>query len=280
MDTLTDGIRLLPFLFITYLAMEYIEHKTSSKARRVMKESGKWGPVFGGVLGIVPQCGFSTAASSLYAGRIITLGTLFAVYLSTSDEMLPVLLSEQAPFGMIAKILAVKAAIGMLAGFLIDAVICRKRNGMGEELRIGYMCDQQNCNCGKDGILKPAFNHTLQVFTFILAISFLINLAVGFMGEEKLTAVISDKAILGVALAGSVGLIPGCAPSVALTRLYLEGVLGAGAMMAGLLAGSGSGLLVLYRVNDDIRENIKITLLLYIIGVLAGILIEQTGLAF
>ena len=280
LDTIIDGIKLLPFLFLTYLVMEYIEHKTGSKAAQIMKKSGKWGPLPGSVLGVVPQCGFSAAASNLYAGRIITLGTLFAVFLSTSDEMLPILISEQINPFTIIKILAVKVIIGMLAGFLIDFLIRKKRNGSEEELRIEHMCDHHHCHCKEGKILRSALSHTLQIFLFILLISFLLNLAIGFAGEDKLAAFISAKPILGPILAALVGLIPNCASSVVLTQLYLEGVLSAGAMLAGLLSGSGVGLLVLFKVNDDIRENIWITLLLYEIGVVAGILIELKVLVF
>ncbi|MDE6184515.1 MAG: arsenic efflux protein, partial [Lachnospiraceae bacterium] len=245
-DTLSDGIKLLPFLFVTYLIMEYIEHKTSRKARKVMKRSGKWGPVIGGILGIVPQCGFSTAASNLYAGRIITLGTLSAVFLSTSDEMLPILISQKAPANTIFRILLVKAAAGVLAGLVIDFMIQVKKGMEQEELRIEHMCDHQHCHCGEGKIVKSAVSHTLQIFVFIILISFLLNLLIGYVGEDMLAAFISEKSVLGPVVAGLIGLIPNCASSVVLTQLYLEGVLGAGSMIAGLLAGSGVGLLVLY----------------------------------
>ena len=279
-DTLIDGIKLLPFLFFTYLVMEYIEHKTSSKAAQIIKKSGKWGPALGSILGVVPQCGFSAAASNLYAGRIITLGTLFAIFLSTSDEMLPILISEQAPIAMIFKILALKVVIGMIAGFVIDLLIRRKKGAQVEEMRIEHMCDHEHCHCGEGNIFKSALSHTLQIFFFIILISFLLNLIIEFAGEDKLAAFISAKPFIGPLLAGLVGLIPNCAASVIITQLYLEGVLGAGAMIAGLLAGSGVGLLVLFRVNDNWKENFKITMLLYAIGVVAGILIEITGVNY
>lgn len=278
-DTLLDGIKLLPFLFITYLVMEHIEHKTSHKTRQIMKNSGKWGPVFGGLLGVVPQCGFSAAASNLYAGRVITLGTLAAIFLSTSDEMLPILISEQVAVGTILRILAIKIVIGVLAGFVID-LFCRKQKKAGEEeLRINHICEHEHCNCGKESILKSAVYHTFQIFLFILVISFGLNLIISFVGEENLAMLVSGNLFLGPVFAGLVGLIPNCASSVVLTQLYLEGMLGAGAMLAGLLAGSGVGLLVLYRVNDNVKENIRITVLLYIIGTISGIVIEMLGIA-
>lgn len=280
LDTLKDGIKLLPFLFLTYLIMEYIEHKTSEKTRQIMKKSGKWGSVFGGLLGIVPQCGFSAAASNLYAGRIITLGTLLAVFLSTSDEMLPILISEKAPVQTVIKILAVKASIGILAGVLTDFFMRRKKESVKEGLRIEHMCDHQHCHCSENKILKSALNHTFQIFIFIVIITFLLNLLISGIGEERLASVILGKSVFGPVIAGLVGLIPNCASSVALTQLYLKGLLSGGSLIAGLLAGSGVGLLILYKVNDDIKENIRITLLLYGIGVLSGILIEASGILF
>lgn len=280
METIIDGVRLLPFLFVTYLIMEYIEHKTSEKTEEVIKKAGRFGPIPGGLLGMIPQCGFSAAASNLYAGRIITLGTLFAIFLSTSDEMLPILISEQAPMTTIVKILGAKAVIGILAGFVIDLVIRKKHQGEKEHLRIEHMCDHEHCHCNEGNIFKSAISHTLQIFLFILVISFVINIVIGLVGEGALAAFLSGKPVIGPLLSGIVGLIPNCAASVVITQLYLEGVLSAGAMMAGLLVGSGVGLLVLFRANDNVKENISITLLLYIIGVAAGIVIELMGIVF
>lgn len=273
-DALLDGIKLLPFLFLTYLVMEYIEHKTSQRTGMILQKSGKWGPVLGGMLGVVPQCGFSAAASNLYAGRIITLGTLFAVFFSTSDEMLPVLISEQAPLPVIAKILGIKAAIGILAGLSVDLWIRKTRGSEKEGLRIEHICDHQHCHCGEGKILTSALRHTVQIFFFIFLISAALNLIIGLIGEARLGEFLSEKPVLGPAMAGLIGLIPNCASSVLLTQLYLEGVLGGGSMIAGLLSGSGVGLLVLFRVNDNLKENIKIMLILYGVGVIAGVIIE------
>lgn len=276
-DTLLDGIRLLPFLFVTYLVMEYIEHKTSEKSRQVMKKSGKWGPAIGGLMGVAPQCGFSAAAANLYAGRIITPGTLIAVFLSTSDEMLPVLISEQAPLGLILKILAAKAVIGICAGFLTDLLLRDRIGSRGDEMRIERLCDHQYCHCGEGRILSSALRHTVQIFVFILGISFLLNLLVEAAGQERLETLLCGRTLLGPLFAGLIGLIPNCASSVLLTRLFLSGMLSAGSMLAGLLAGSGVGLLVLFKVNDNLRENLRIALLLYVVGVVCGIAMEAAG---
>ena len=245
-----------------------------------MKSSGKWGPALGGALGVFPQCGFSAAASNLYAGRVITMGTLAAVFLSTSDEMLPILISEKVSAGTIFRILAVKVFVGILAGFLIDLLHRRQKGTDTEELRIEHICEHQHCNCEKESVFQSALRHTVQIFLFILVISLALNLLIHFAGEERLAMLVSGNPVLGTMAAGLVGLIPNCASSVVLTQLYLEGLLGAGAMLAGLLAGSGIGLLVLYRVNDDMKENIRITVMLYATGVLAGIFIEMSGMTF
>ncbi len=266
-----DSLKLVPFLFLTYLAMEYLEHRAGAKTEKLVGKAGKFGPLIGGLLGAVPQCGFSAAASGLYAGRVISLGTLLAIYLSTSDEMLPILISEKQPLSLIFPILLAKVAIGAAAGFLIDLFLFRKK---GEEHHhIHEICEHEHCHCEK-GILRSAVSHTLQITFFILLITFALNLIFHFVGEDALANLILNRPILGPVLAGAVGLIPNCAASVAITQLYLSGAMSAGAMMAGLLSGAGTGLLVLFRVNHDKKENLKILGLLYAIGVLAGIVIE------
>lgn len=274
LDSLIDGVKLLPFLLVTYLVMEFLEHKAGNRMQEMVQRAGKAGPVIGSILGIFPQCGFSAAASNLYAGRIITLGTLFSIYLSTSDEMLPIMISEKAPVSMILKILAVKVLVGMLAGFAVDLLLHRK-----QEMQIEHLCEQHHCHC-EEGIWKSALHHTLEIFVYILLISFVLNLIIGYVGEEALGNLLMNRPVIGELIAGLVGLIPNCAASVVITQLYLEGVLSAGAMMTGLLAGSGVGILVLLRVNDDKKENLRIILLLYAAAVSAGIVLELLGVVF
>lgn len=278
-DTLSDGIKLLPFLFLTYLAMEYLEHKAGNSMQRTIQKSGKWGPVIGGVLGAFPQCGFSAAASNLYAGRVITLGTLLSIYLSTSDEMLPVLISENAGIDMILKILGFKIVIGMAAGILIDFLISRFYRGKDEQLQIGHMCEQHHCHCER-GILKSALHHTVEIFLYLLLISFALNIVIAVIGEDFLANLILNRPVIGELIAGAVGMIPNCAASVVITQLYLKGILGAGALMSGLLSGAGVGILVLLRVNDRRRDNVGIIALLYAVGVLAGLIVELLGVRF
>ena len=276
LDTTIDALKILPFLFLTYIIMEYIEHKMSKKTKTLIQKSGKVGPLYGGILGILPQCGFSAAASNLYVARIITLGTLIAVYLSTSDEMLPILISEQVSVGIIIKILLLKAFIGILAGFVIDFVL-RKKEKQTENIK--HLCEHEHCHCNEKNILVSALKHSLNIFIFIYITSFLLNLLFSYIGEETLAGFILNKPIISEFLAGIVGLIPNCAASVVITELYINGIISLGAMMSGLLVGAGVGLLILFRINDNLKENLKITLLLYLIGVLSGILVEISGIS-
>ncbi|MCM1087762.1 MAG: arsenic efflux protein [Muribaculaceae bacterium] len=278
-DTLLDGVKLLPFLFCTYLVMESLEHMSGSKMQSVIQKAGKSGPILGSILGAFPQCGFSAAASNLYAGRIITLGTLLSIYLSTSDEMLPILISEKAGAPMIFKILGMKILIGMAAGLVIDFIISRVLKKKKEELQIEHMCEHSHCHC-EEGVVKSALRHTLDIFVYIIVITFILNLLVDFVGEEFLANLILNRPVIGTLIAGAVGLLPNCAASIVITELYLQGILGAGAMIGGLLVGAGVGLLVLLRVNDRPAENAKIIALLYGIGVISGIAVELLGISF
>lgn len=274
-DSFIDSAKLVPFLFVTYLVMEYLEHKAGDKMQAAIRKAGKGGPVIGGILGIFPQCGFSAAASNLYAGGIITMGTLLAVFLSTSDEMLPIMISANVNIGAIVKILAVKVIVAVLAGFIIDLIFCRNVKDMD----IGQLCIQHHCHCEK-GIWKSALYHTLETFLYVFTLSLVLNLVISWIGEEVLSSVLFNRPVVGALLAGFIGLIPNCAVSVAITQLYLNGVLSAGALLAGLLSGTGAGLLVLIQVNDDGRENARFVGLLYLVGVVSGIIVEMAGITF
>ena len=278
-DALIDSIKLLPFLFITYLIMEYIEHKTSDKSKEAIKKSGKFGPIIGSILGIFPQCGFSVSATNLYAARVITLGTLISVYLSTSDEMLPIFISEAVPVTTILKILGIKLVIGMIAGILIDLCLRLKNRNKDEEEKIVDLCEKEHCHCGH-GIVKSALKHTINIFIFILIITLLINIAIYFVGEERIASFIEINPVLGPVLAGIIGLIPNCASSVILTKLYLENIVTATTMISGLLVNAGVGLAVLFKMNKGIKQNILIVILLYAIGVISGLLLQLIGSNF
>lgn len=271
LDAVLDTLKLLPFLFLTYLVMEYLEHKTGEKTERMIRKAGYFGPFIGSLLGAFPQCGFSAAASNLYAGRVITLGSLFAIYLSTSDEMLPILISEKAPVKTIGLILLGKILTGMIVGAAVDAIV--GKFGKQEHEHIHEICEHDHCHC-EEGILKSALHHTVQIAFYIFLIGLALNTLLHFVGEDVLGSIILNRPILGPVLASLVGLIPNCAGSVVITQLYLTNVISTGAAFAGLLTGSGVGLLILFRVNHDRKENFRILALLYGIGVVVGILLE------
>lgn len=272
LDTLLDTVRLIPFLLVTYLLMEWIEHKTKQKMDRLVKDRGIGGPIVGGLLGIFPQCGFSASAANLYAGRLISVGTLIAIFISTSDEMLPILISEQVGLGIVGRILLFKVSVAIVAGIIIDLIYktLKKNSSLN---RIHSMCEKDHCHC-EDGMIRSAIHHTVQITAFILLISFVLNTCIFLIGEETLSGLMLHQPVLGPLLAGLVGLIPNCAASVMLTQLYLEGMLSLGAMLSGLIAGSGIGLLVLFKVNADKKENMTILGMLYAIGAGTGILID------
>lgn len=346
LDAILDTVKLIPFLFITYMGMEYLEHKAEKHTTGMLEKAGHFGPLIGAVVGILPQCGFSAAASSLFAGGVISVGTLIAVFLSTSDEMLPIFISEGVHPATMLRILATKAMLGLISGFLLDIFMRHGRHTKAPEKHIHDLCVHEHCACDDDaeeedmlhtadahggeafhahdvqashhsheanadehahrhvaeehhshehahaghhhhhhqkgflGIAMPALHHTIQITGFIFFITLIITLLVEGIGAEAIGHFLSGKPIVGVFLAGVVGLIPNCAASVSITQLYLMGILNAGQMMAGLLVGAGVGLLVLFRTNDHPNENLRITIMLYGLGVFWGLVIEYLGIVF
>ena len=268
-----DSVKILPFLFITYLVMEYLEEKMNAKTIAVLQKSEKSGPIWGALLGMLPQCGFSASASNLYAGRMITVGTLLAVYLSTSDEMLPMMISASVEPGFIIKVVLLKAGIGMLAGCIIDYVWQKLLKHPVEEPDIHHFCEHEHCECGH-GIVRPAIRHTLQIWVFIYIVTVVLGFIIEVVGTDELSNFILNKPFIGEILAGIIGLIPNCAASVVITQLFLDGLIPFGTMMAGLLVGAGVGVLILLRVNEEKKDTLKIISVLYVIGVVSGMIIN------
>ena len=271
--------KLLPFLFLAYFLMELIEHKAGEKTRNLIRHSGRFGPALGAALGILPQCGFAAAISNLYAGKLLSRGTLIAVFLSTSDEMLPILISEGAPIGLIFKLLGVKLAIGVTVGFVTDFIGSFIKHGHShrcEHDHVHDLCEDSQCGCGDKGILRASLLHTLKIGIFIFAVTLAMNVAVEFLGEDRLAAFATSVPVLGSLLAGLIGLFPNCAGSVVITELWLGGAIGTGAMLSGLLVSSGLGVLVLFRSNKNVKDNLITLAILYgsgvILGSLAGLL--------
>lgn len=277
LDTLKDTAEILPVLFLAYLLMEFLERHMSERTTDLVRKSGRFGPVIGSVLGAFPQCGFSAAASSLYAGRVITVGTLIAVYLSTSDEMLPILLSEHVPAATILRILGLKVLVGLLGGLAVDfgaRVTRKRRNRAAEEMDIHHFCEHEHAHEEEDGVLLSALKHSLVILGWIFGVSLVLNALIALVGEENLGGFVVNMPVVGELLAGLIGLIPNCAASVVITQLYLEGVIGVGPMMSGLLVGAGIGLVVLFKSNEGVKRNVTIVAILYGIGVVAGILLD------
>ena len=364
LDTGKDALTLIPFLFVTYVAMEALEHSTEGKAERIIRRAGTAGPAVGAALGAIPQCGFSAMAGTLYAGRLITAGTLVAVILSTSDELIPVFLAHGASAGELAWIIGVKVVIGMVVGFAADAVLrALHRTGDGHP-HIRELCERAHCHCGdvdepdspndedtldtahgtvtqalagtedelltsaaastaastahshmhadahvhglrsQHGhthahahssahgnahgnmhshahgnshrarwmhILRSALVHTVQVGVFIVVITFVCGLIIEGAGHDALASALNAQPVVAVCLSALIGLIPNCAASVAIAELYLEGTLAQGPMLAGLLVSGGLGLLVLFRTNYDMRQNVIIATFVYLVGVICGL---------
>ena len=267
-----DTLKIIPFLFLTYLFMDFIEHKASRKMINVVERAGALGPLAGGLAGALPQCGFSASASNFYTCRVITLGTLVAVFLSTSDEMLPILISGKISATAILAILAYKAAVGIFVGFAIDFIL-KIMNRAKEPINIDELCDEDNCHCER-GILFSAIHHTVSIGAFVLVVTFAVNALVYFVGSENLAKIMYDKPFISHFIAAIVGLIPNCAVSVVLTNFALGGFITAGTMLSGLFSGAGVGLLILFKVNKNLKQNFTIVGIITASAIIFGLLAD------
>ena len=264
-----DTVRMVPFLLAAFLILEALEHYSNRYMNRLLGRVGKAGPVVGAVFGCVPQCGFSVAAANLYSGGVITLGTLMAVFLSTSDEAVLILLGNPGSGTMILRLLLGKVLIGIVSGYLIDVIFRKKK----EEKHIEDLC--RSCGCSDhSGIVKPALKHTLRLTVYILAFTFILNILLEWIGTETLTALLGRDTWFQPLLTAFLGLLPNCASSILITELYLAGGISFAAAMAGLCAGAGVGLAVLFRTNKPMKQNLGILALLYVISAMVGLLLE------
>lgn len=267
-----ETLALLPFLFVTYLVLEAVEAHAGGALERSLERTRDVGPLAGAIAGAIPQCGVSAAAASLYAGGVVSVGTLVAVFLSTSDELLPVLVSRQVPAALMAKIVALKVSAAIMAGFSIDAVLRFARH-VRRHVEVRDLCSHSRCGCReRDGILVPALIHTAEIFLFIVLVSGMIELAMHLFGEDCLQSLRLNSPVFGELVAGLLGLVPNCAVSVAGAELYCQGAMSAGALMSSSFTGAGVGLIVLFRTNRDIRENLLILAAVYVLGVVFGFL--------
>jgi len=270
LDALLDTLKLLPYLLVTFIVLELIEHKLSKKSEKILSKNKKYGPVIGGLLGGLPQCGFSAMAANLFSSHIITTGTLVAIFLSTSDEMLPIMLSEQVDIMLILKIIGFKVLVGIIIGFIVDLVFKKK----AQNNSISKICEHDHCHCEKDGVIISSIKHTLKTGLFILIANILIGLVIFFVGEDSIKEVLLNKNIFGYFVASLIGLIPNCAPSVIMTELYLSNMITIGTLLSGLLTGSGLGILLLFKSNKDLKENLKVLSIIYLVGVIIGFIVD------
>lgn len=269
-DALIDTLKLLPYLLVAFLLLEFLEHKLDKKNEKILKNNQKIGPLFGSLLGALPQCGFSAMASSLFSSHVITMGTLIAIFLATSDEMLPIMVGEKIAFIEVLKIIGFKVVIGVLIGFLVDRIY--KRGEDKEEIH--DFCEKDHCDCEENGIFISSMKHTLKIAIFILIANLLINTLIELLGEDAIKNLLLNGNIITHFIASLVGFIPNCASSVILTELYLSGLISTGTLLSGLLTGSGLGILLLFKNNKNQKENFIILGILYVVGVITGILID------
>ena len=274
-EFIEETLGLLPFLFATYLVLEAVEAHAGGALERFLERARSVGPLVGALAGAIPQCGVSAAAASFYAGGVITFGTLVATFLSTSDELLPVLISKQVPTVLMVKIVALKIAAAIIVGFSAGAVMAFMRH-LRREVSVGELCAHSHCSCRSHrGIVVPALIHTAEIFFFIVLVSGAIELSLHYFGEHCLETLHLNRPFVGELAAGALGLIPNCAVSVAGAELYCSGAMSAGALMASSFTGSGLGLLVLFRTNRNMRENLAILSSVYVAGVVLGYLTGQ-----
>ncbi|MCC6098263.1 MAG: arsenic efflux protein [Olsenella sp.] len=309
-DSLKDTLELVPFLFLTYLAMEALEHGMAGRTEDIIRKADKSGPIVGALLGALPQCGFSAMAGTLYAGGVVTVGTLVAVILSTSDEMIPVFIAHQEPVSRLLSIVGVKVVVGMAVGLVLDAVLrLTHRSGDGHA-HIHELCDRAHCHCDDElgesdaahdaaassdgvaghhhphayhaawGIVRSAAIHTVEVTFFIFLVTIAFGLVFSLVGQNAIGEFLGVHPVRATFLAALIGLIPNCGASVVIAELYLDGSLAAGPMLAGLLVSGGMGLLVLFRTNPNMRKNVTVTLFVYAVGVAVGLLANALGIVF
>ena len=280
LNAIIEGVKdtclCIPILYATYLFMEILEGNSRLNEETLCQYSRKIGPALGGIFGIIPQCGLAGSAAALYSTGTITLGTMLAVFFATSDEMLPVMLASLSgrfaiSIGTIAAILAAKAAIGIVLGYMTDIAV---KAGTGKNIH--SLCERDHCECdGEEGnVFRSALVHTAKITLMLLIVNIALSAAIDCVGIESLSGSVINHIVAGPLIAGLFGLIPNCAVSIIITESYLGGVLSLGCLFAGLLTNAGIGLIVLFRTNARIRENLMIVLLMYVLGAAVGIIIQ------
>lgn len=273
LDAVVDTLKTLPFLFIAFLLIEFLEHRAQDKIRHLFTRVGSAGPLVGTLSGCVPQCGFSVMSANLYSSGIITLGTLIAVFLATSDEAIILLATSHNGGFEIFRLLVTKIIIALFFGYLIYFI--EKKKHKHHHHHSHDLCEHDHCGCEENGkILRPALIHTSKVFGFLLLFTIIIDLAVLFIGTDSLSRILLSDSVFQPLLSALIGFIPNCASSVLLTQLYIEGTLTFGSLIAGLCTNAGAGLLILFRDKSKLRENLKILSILYICAIIPAIILH------
>ncbi len=272
-DAVLDTFKMLPFLFLAFLLIEFLEHKAQDKIKHLFTRAGAAGPTIAALVGCIPQCGFSVMSANLYSSGIITLGTLIAVFLSTSDEAVILLATAHNGGFEVFKLLATKIIIALIFGYTIYFI--EKKKHTPHHHHSHDLCEHDHCGCEENGkILRPALIHTVKVFSFLLLFTIIIDLAVLFIGIDKLSHILLSESVFQPLLSALIGFIPNCASSVLLTQLYIEGTLSFGSLIAGLCTNAGAGMLILFRDKSKIKSNLKILLILYISAIIPGIILH------
>ncbi len=281
---LLDTLKMLPFLIIAFLVLEFLETRFEEKSSSIIEKARHTGPIAGALLGIVPQCGFSVIGSNFYAKRVITLGTLIAIYLSTSDEALLILLTTPERFLDILLIIAIKLAVAVIAGYMIDLIIrrrtdkeeCHHCHHHDDSCEDEELIGEEHCCSHTDwkSIVKCTAKRTVSVWFFLFATTALFEYVIDLIGEAKLQEFMLTDSIFQPLFTALIGLIPTCAPSVILARLYIDSAISLGSVISGLCAAAGAGLIVLFRVNKGLKSNLTILALIYIIGAGSGVVIQ------
>ncbi|MEF9935326.1 MAG: putative manganese transporter [Clostridium sp.] len=275
--SLLDLLPMIPLLLITFIAIELMEHKFSSKLQNSIKKAGFLGPILGALIGIIPQCGFSIMAVAFYSKRMISLGTMMAIFLATSDEAIPVLLSMPKSYGILVPFLVLKIVIAATAGYIIDMFISEKNKKLQiactrETEQVANLCTEvESINYKK--VLVHSLERTIKVMLYIYVVMVVISVAVEFIGIEKLSSGIFSGGIMQILAFSIIGLIPNCAISVGIVQLYSVGVISFASVIAGLCSNAGLGLVYLYKESKSIKKSISITILLLGISFLAGSLL-------
>ena len=271
-DAVVDSFKMLPFLFGAYLLIEYLEHKAAGKINAALTKMGPWGPVGGAVLGCLPQCGFSVAAANFFSGRLITIGTLIAVFIATSDEAIPIMLAHPDKLNFLWLLILFKVGIAIVVGIIVDIIYGAATKGKKQE-PFKEICE--HCDCEKSGIFSSALNHTIHIFIFLLIINIALSYTIFFVGEENISRILLSNSVFQPFLTALIGFIPNCASSVILTELFMTGSLTFGSVVAGLSTGAGLGLAVLFKTNSHhTKQNALIVGILYFVSVTAGLIIN------